>query len=245
MRRLRLFAILMLCSLPVSAADLLVAVASNFHPVLEEIVARFGAETGHRVRLVPGSTGKHYAQIRNGAPFDLFLAADIERPQKLEQEGLAVSGSRFTYALGTLVLWSPDEQLIDPDGDVLRSAPFRRLAIANPRLAPYGRAARQTLETMGLWEALRPRLVRGENIAQAFHFVHSGNAELGLLARSQINTLPAGSRGSAWEVPAELHEPIAQQCVLLRDSPAARRFLDHLRAPETLAVIRQFGYAHP
>ena len=245
MRRRLLLVALMLVTPPLAAAELLVAVASNFRPAMEQIAIAFEKTTGHRVRLVPGSTGKHYAQIRNGAPFDIFLAADIERPLRLEREGLAVPESRFTYALGSLVLWSPQANLVDADGEVLDSQPFRRLAIANPRLAPYGHAAMQVLESRGLWKTLQSRLVRGENVSQAFHFVHSGNADLGFVARSQILASNNDAGGSAWTVPQALYSPIEQQCVMLRDSPAARRFLEQLRTPETLALIQQFGYAAP
>lgn len=234
---------LVLAVAPTRAETLLVAVASNFKPALERIVGRFEASTGHPVKLVSGATGKHYAQIRHGAPFDLFFAADEQRPQRLEREGLAVAGSRFTYASGALVLWSPRADVVDPSGDVLRSGDYRRLAIANPRLAPYGRAARQALVRLGLWDELQGRLVRGENIAQAFHFVRSGNAELGLVAEAQLHAAGIADEGSWWRVPAALHAPIHQQCVLLRDSAPARKLLDFVRSAEALAVLREFGYA--
>ncbi len=245
MRRLLLFLMLMLGSVPLSAADLLVAVASNFRPTLERIAGAFETQTGHQVRLVAGSTGKHYAQIVHGAPFDLFLAADSERPLRLEQHGLVVAGTRFTYAQGALVLWSPRPELVDADGEVLRGESFRRLAIANPRLAPYGRAAMEVLDAMGLREKLQDRLVRGENIAQAFHFVRSGNADIGLLAHSQVLANSNETGGSLWVIPTTRYSPIRQQCVMLRDTAQGRRFMAFLRSPEALAIIRQFGYAAP
>ena len=240
--------LLLLCLLvlPVQAGEVLrVAVASNFLPVARLLAQSFEAETGHRVKLVPGATGRLYAQIVRGAPFDLFLAADRVRPQRLEREGRIVPGSRRTYALGRLVLWSPDPQRIRDGSGVLRRGDFYRLAIANPRLAPYGRAAREVLERLGLWQALTPRLVRGENIAQAFHFVQSGNAELGFIAAAQWQGLPAARRGSAWPVPANLHEPIEQQMVLLSPRPAARAFHAWLLRPESRGVVRRSGYEVP
>jgi len=241
----RLTALLLLasCSSGTLAAQLVVAVASNFQPAMQALAQGFETKTGHTLRLVTGSTGKHYAQIHNGAPYDLFFAADSERPRRLEQEGLALPDSRFTYAIGALVLWSPDTGVVDAAGKVLRGDSFKRLAIANPRLAPYGKAAREALRTLGLWEALQDRLVRGENIAQAFHYVHSGNAQLGLIAHSQLQW--SNAPGSRWAVPTELYAPIEQQAVLLKDTSAGREFLTFVRSPEAVAIIRQFGYAVP
>jgi molybdate transport system substrate-binding protein len=237
-----LLLLLSLCPGPALAAEaLLIAVASNFQPALEVIAGQFTAQTGQRVELISGSTGKHYAQILQGAPFDLFFAADSERPRRLEQAGIALPGTRFRYAEGELVLWSPQADRVDPQGEILRDGSFRRLAIANPRLAPYGLAAQQTLQSLGLWDGLQDRLVRGENIAQAFHFVHSGNAELGLLARSQIVTTAVG--GSYWMVPRDLHRAIEQHAVLLREGEAARAFLRYVRSPAALEIIHRFGYA--
>ena len=146
----------------------------------------FEKQSGHDVVLAPGSTGKHFAQIQNGAPFDVFLAADAERPKLLEEGGKAVSGSRFTYAVGSVVLWSPKNGLVDPEAEVLREGKFKRLAIANPRLSPYGKAAQQILENLGLWDSIKSRIVQGENIAQTFQFISTGNAELGFISLSQI-----------------------------------------------------------
>lgn len=227
--------------LPV-ADEIRVAVASNFAEAARRLATAFEAESGHRVTLVIGATGKLYAQIHHGAPFDAYLAADRRRPERLEREGLARPGSRFTYALGELVLWSPRPGYVDPEGRVLEAGEFRHLAIANPRLAPYGRAAREVLEALGLWQRLQGRMVRGENIGQAFQFVRSGNAELGFVARSQLGGAEAGSR---WPVPSDLHAPIVQQAVLLKEKPAARAFLAFLRGRRGRAIITDQGYRLP
>jgi len=209
------------------------------------IARRFEAVSGHEVTLIPGSTGKLHAQIVNGAPFDLFLAADTERPSRLEQLGVAVRGTRFTYALGRLVLWSPDPDLVDARGAVLASARFRFLAIANPELAPYGRAAHEALAALGLWEALQARLVRGENIGQTYQFVRSGNAQLGLVAAAQLARDAGRPPGSGWDVPAGLHAPIEQQAVLLKDTRAGRELLEFLRGGAALRLIADNGYLVP
>ena len=227
------------------ADEIRVAVASNFRPAMTAAAERFRHGSGHVVTLIPGSTGKHYAQIRNGAPFDAFYAADSERPSRLEREQRSVPGSRFTYAVGRLVLWSPDAGLVDPGGEVLASGRFRHLAIANPDLAPYGAAARSVLRSLGLWELLAPRLVRGENIAQVFQFVISGNAELGFVARSQLETPGSEFAGSSWQPPPELYPPIEQQAVLLRDTPAGRAFMRFMQGEEARAIIRAYGYDSP
>ena len=227
------------------ADEIRVAVASNFRPALAAAAERFRQSAGHEVVLIPGSTGKHYAQILNGAPFDAFFAADAERPRRLEEEGRSVPGSRFTYAVGQLVLWSPDAGLVDADGEVLKSGAFRHLSIANPRLAPYGAAARSVLQALGLWEALTPRLVRGENIAQTFQFVISGNAQLGFVARSQLEAPGQAFGGSSWLPPPELYPPIEQQAVLLRDSPAGRAFMTFMRGEEARAIVGAYGYDSP
>lgn len=246
----RIAAALALClapapSPPAAAAEVLVAVASNFADVAAALAVRFEAATGHAVVLSPGSTGRHFTQIKGGAPFAVFLAADAERPQRLEAEGLAVAGSRFTYAVGRLVLWSPRPGLVDADGAVLAAGSFAHLAIANPELAPYGQAAREALAALGLWDGLAPRLVRGENIAQAYQFVAGGAAELGFVALSQVRRPDRTAAGSLWEVPEGLHAPIVQQAVLLRDEPAARAFLEFLRGDEARAVIAAYGYGAP
>jgi molybdate transport system substrate-binding protein len=233
-------------SSPSAFADTLrVAVASNFQPAMKELAVAFQNRSGHQLTASYGSTGKHYAQIVNGAPFDLFLAADAERPRRLELEGFAVAGSRFTYAVGKLVLWSPVEGLIQDGHKTLIDGQFRFLAIANPRIAPYGRAAKQVLRGLGLWEAMQPRMVRGENIAQAFAFVKSGNAELGFIAWSQLPPPLAGGGGSVWMVPQELYQPIEQQGVLLKDGPVARAFLEFVRSEQAAALIMAHGYERP
>lgn len=229
---------------PSAAADLHLAVAANYTGTMEVLAARFEAQTGHRLRVSYGSTGKLYAQIRHGAPFDVFLAADRRRPRLLEQQGLAVAGSRFTYARGRLALWSPGAVAVTGP-ETLRRGGFVHLAIANPKTAPYGLAAEQVLQHLRLWQSLRPRLVRGENIAQTFHYVDSGAAELGFVALAQLRGPKAPSGGSSWEVPEDLHAPIEQQAVLLRHgaaNPAARAFLSFLKGAEAQKVNARFGY---
>lgn len=228
---------------PAAADRIQVAVASNFTGTLARLADHFERRSGHQVVLVPGSTGKHYAQISNGAPFDAFFAADVRRPALLEQEGAAVPGSRFTYAIGKLVLWSPTPGLVDSSGDVLKHRTFRHLAIANPRLAPYGRAAREALQALELWPTMEHKLVYGENIGQTFHFVNSGNAELGLVAYAQIKD--AGIEGGYWKLPSSLYAPIEQQAVALVDSPATRAFLAYVKDDEAVGIIRGLGYDTP
>ena len=226
----------------VLAAEIRVAVASNFARAMTSLARDFEENTGHKVKLVFGSTGKHYAQIRNGAPFDVFFAADIKRPRLLEEEGVSVSGTRFTYATGKLILWSPMPEYVDAEGRVLRHGNFGHLAIANPDLAPYGRAAREFLESRGLWNELKQKAVRGENIGQAFQFVSSGNAELGLVAFAQVKNIDRPLQGSYWEVPQSLYTPIEQQAVLLTDNEAGRSFISYVRSKPALKIIRNHGY---
>ncbi|WP_421867317.1 molybdate ABC transporter substrate-binding protein [Motiliproteus sp.] len=230
---------------PTGQADTLrIAVASNFSDAIRPLARQFEADSGHRIQLIFGSTGKHYAQILNGAPFDAFLAADSRRPELLEQQGRTVAGSRFTYAIGQLALWSPDPN----GGDLqqqLKLTQFRHLAIANPKLAPYGRAAWQLLDKLGLQQSLRGKLVRGENIGQTFHFVSSGNAELGLVALSQITDPQQPIPGRHWLVAPSLYEPIVQQAVQLQRSPAIDAFMNYLRSDSVIELIRQHGYAIP
>lgn len=229
-----------------TAEPLTLAVAANFAGALETLAEQYEADTGDRVRISVGSTGRLYAQIRNGAPFDAFFAADVERPRKLEAQGLSVPDSRFTYAVGRLALWSPDPGRVDDAGRILATGGFEHLAIANPRLAPYGLAARQTLEKMGLWETLQPRLVRGENIGQTFHFVSSGHAELGFVALSQIpRDDDGGVRGSHWRIPTALYDPIEQQAVSLQDTQALREFMRFVRSDRARALIHRAGYTTP
>ncbi len=229
------------------AETVLVAVASNFAEAVTEIASDFGAETGHRITISLGATGKIYAQIRAGAPFDAFLAADQARPEMLEAEGLARAGSRFTYAIGRLTLWSADPQRIAGDPrSVLTNPIVRAIAIANPALAPYGLAAQQTLQKMGLWPQLKARLVTAENIGQAFALAATGNAQLGFVATPLLK----GKRGMAlggsrWDVPGDMHAPIRQDAVLLKRAGAniaAPAFLDFLRGPKARAILARLGY---
>ncbi len=229
----------------VMAEEIRVVVASNFTDALREIAERFEMKTQHKVTIISGSTGKHYAQISNGAPFDAFFAADVKRPELLEQQGLAVPGSRFTYAVGKLVLWSPEPNFVDTSAKVLKQGKFNHLSIANPKLAPYGRAAQQVLEKLGVWNKLQGRMVRGENIGQAFQFVKSGNAKLGFVAFSQIQRPDNAIEGSFWKVPESLYEPIEQQAVLIKDNEAAHAFLAFVKQDEALQIIRGFGYGTP
>jgi molybdate transport system substrate-binding protein len=242
----QLAAILALCSCSAppgtEAGEVRVAVATNFAEVMEELGRRFEEASGHTVLVSSASSGALYAQIRNGAPFDVFFSADTERPELLEQDGVAVAGTRFTYAVGRLALWSPDPALVDGDGEVLESGQFRFLAIANPEIAPYGAAARQVLERRGLWDGIQDRLVRGQDIGQAYAFVYSRSAELGFVALAQIQRPGAAIEGSSWLVPDSEHEPIEQQAVLLADTPAAREFLAFMRGEDAKALIQSFGY---
>jgi molybdate transport system substrate-binding protein len=219
-----------------------IAVAQNFAETAKRIGEAFAKASGHSALFSAGSTGKLYAQIEGGAPFEVFLSADSERPVLLEKNGLAVGGSRFTYARGRLVLWSADPDLVDPQGDVLALRSWRHLAVANPRIAPYGAAARQVLVNRGLWAGLGDRLVQGEDIGQTFQFVATGNAQLGFVALSQLVARDGGSR---WLVPAELHAPLDQQAVLLergRDAPECAAFLEFLRSADARAMIEAAGY---
>jgi molybdate transport system substrate-binding protein len=228
-----------------SGGEIHIAVASNFTDPIQTIANSFEQQTGHRVILSPGSSGKHYAQIINKAPFDVFFSADIMRAELLEKEGVIQPGTRFTYAIGKLVLWSPKKDFIGEEGEVLFSGKFHHISIANPRLAPYGRAAREVLQKLGLWEKIRSRIVQGENISQAYQFVKSGNAELGFVANSQVSHHERKIEGSIWEIPRKLYSPIEQQAVLLTDSDAARTFLDYVGSSEGQRIIRMYGYDLP
>lgn len=225
----------------------MVAVAANFSEAAERLAADFGGAAGHEITLAAGSTGKLYAQIRNGAPFDVFLAADRLRPELLERGGLAEPGSRVTYAVGRLTLWSADPNGVAADGRVtLREGKFRRLAMANPELAPYGAAALRALLALGLHDGLRSRIVTGENVGQAHALAATGNADLGFVALSYALSARNRSRGSRWDVPARLHDPIRQDAVLLRrgrGNAAARAFLAYLRTAGAREIIESFGYA--
>ena len=229
------------------AAEVSVAVAANFTAPMRKIAARFEQDTGHKATLAFGSTGRFYAQIRNGAPFEVLLAADDETPARIEREGLGVSGSSYTYAIGKLVLWSKQPTLVDAKGLVLQSASFDKIAVADPKLAPYGAAAMETMAKRGVLDALRPRFVQGENIAQTHQFVATQNAALGFVAMSQVYADGRLTEGSAWPVPADLHTPIRQDAVLLtkgQTNPAAVALLQYLKGDKARAIIRAYGYDH-
>lgn len=230
---------------PVHADEVQVAVAANFTAPIQAIAADFEKDTGHKLIAAFGATGQFYTQIKNGAPFDVFLSADDTTPQKLETEGDTVKGSRFTYAVGTLALWSAKEGYVDANGEVLEHNRFKHLSIANPKAAPYGLAATQVLAIKGLTDKVKNKLVEGQNITQAYQFVSTGNAELGFVALSQIYKDGKLSSGSAWIVPSSLHDPIKQDAVILnkgKDSAAAKALVDYLKGPKAAAVIKSYGY---
>ncbi len=235
------------CSVAIQAdaAEVNVAVAANFTAPMQEIAVAFTQNTGHSVVLSIGATGSLYAQIVNGAPYEMLLSADRKTPARLEEEGLGLSGTRFTYAVGKLALWSKHPGLIDQEGEVLRTGHFEKIALANPALAPYGAAAVATLAHLGLLEQLQPKFVQGESIAQAFQFVATGNAPLGFVALSQIYENGQLTEGSAWIVPASLHAPIEQDAMILangKDNPAATSFAAFLQSETAISIICNFGY---
>ncbi len=232
-------------SLASQSAEVQVAVAANFTAPMQKIAAEFEKDTGHKVLLSSGATGKFYAQIKNGAPFEVFLAADDETPAKLETEGDAVPGSRFTYAIGKLMLWSAQPGYVDDQGAVLKKGQFQHLAIANPKTAPYGAAAMEVLTHLNLLDAVQPKLVTGENIAQAHQFVATGNAQLGFVALSQVMENGKLTGGSGWQVPTKLYEPIRQDAVILakgKDQPAAEALMKYLKGRKATAIIKSYGY---
>jgi molybdate transport system substrate-binding protein len=227
------------------ADEIQVAVAANFTAPIKAIAADFEKDTGHKLVTSFGATGQFYTQIKNGAPFEVFLAADDTTPAKLESENEIVNGSRFTYAVGTLALWSAKDGYVDDKGEVLKSGKFEHLSIANPKAAPYGLAATQTLDKLGLTDATHSKIVEGQSIAQAYQFVQTGNAELGFVALSQVFKDGKLTGGSAWIVPANLHEPIKQDAVILnkgKDNAAAKALMDYLKGPKAAAIIKSFGY---
>ena len=243
--RLSLFFLIGFLAGTVSAEEMQVAVAANFSVPMQIIAAAFEKDTGHKAQLAFGSTGKFYAQIRNGAPFQVFLSADDETPARLEREGMTVAATRFTYSIGKLALWSPKEGVVDNKGDVLRKGGYAHLSIANPKVSPYGSAALEVLKNLGLLEAVHPKFVQGENIAQTYQFVASGNAELGFVALSQISKDGKLIVGSAWFVPGTLHSPIRQDAVLLakgRGSTAASALMAYLKSNKAKTIIRAYGY---
>lgn len=227
------------------ADEVQVAVAANFTAPIQAIAKDFEKDTGHKLVASFGATGQFYSQIKNGAPFEVFLSADDTTPEKLENEGETVKGSRFTYAIGTLALWSPKAGYVDDKGEVLKKNDYKHLSIANPKAAPYGLAATQVLAKLNLTEATKGKLVEGQNITQAFQFVSTGNAELGFVALSQIYKDGKVSNGSAWIVPANLHDPIKQDAVILnkgKDNAAAKALVDYLKGPKAAEVIKSYGY---
>lgn len=245
MKKFLLFLILScLAVTPALAEQVLVAVAANFIPPFREIAMEFEKSSGHQVQVAAGSSGNFFTQIKNGAPFDVFFSADNERPKKLEEEGFGVKESRFTYAFGRVVLWSPDADLVKGD-ETLRSKKFKRLAMANPKTAPYGVAAMQTMQKLELWEGLQPNIVMGENLGQTMGFVESGNAPLGFLALSQVMDPKYKGKGSRWDVPKDLHEPIQQDVILLtkaKDNAAAKALMEFMQGPQAKVVIERYGY---
>ena len=245
--RLGLAALLGLAVVPAAhGGEAIIAVATNFRNVAELLKLDFERQSGHAIELAAGSTGKLYAQIIMGAPYDAFLAADQVRPERLEREGFAAPGTRFTYAIGVLTLWSADAGLLETaSADVLSSPDIRHVAVASPALAPYGAAAKQALGGLGLWDAVRNKLVMGQNVGETFSMVATGNAEAGFVALSAVLDPRTGGRGSRWDVPGELYDPIRQDAVLLMrgaDNDAASQFLQFLRTPDARAVMRQSGY---
>ncbi|WPC65706.1 molybdate ABC transporter substrate-binding protein [Rhodoferax ferrireducens] len=222
-----------------------VAVAANFAEPIKAVAAVLEKTTGHTLKVTLGSTGKLYAQIKNGAPFDVLLAANTATPAALESDGLSTPGSRFSYATGKLVLWSADATKVDAKGDVLKSGNFRKVAYANPKTAPYGAAAVQVMDRLGLTSTLTPKLVQGESIGQAFNFVHTGNAELGFVAMSQVLEGGKLKGGSMWLIPQALYSPIQQDAVLLQhgaNNPAAQALMKLLQSPNIKDLIRSYGY---
>ena len=227
------------------ADEVQVAVAANFTAPIQAIAKDFEKDTGHKLVAAFGATGQIYTQIKNGAPFEVFLSADDSTPAKLEQEGEIVKGSRFTYAVGTLAVWSAKDNYVDAKGDVLKANNYRHLSIANPKAAPYGLAATQVLARLGLTDATKAKIVEGQSITQAYQFVSTGNAELGFVALSQVYKDGKITSGSAWIVPANLHEPIKQDAVILnkgKDNAAAKALMEYLKGPKAAAIIKSYGY---
>lgn len=230
---------------PALADEVKVAVAANFTAPIQKIAASFEKDTGHKLLVSTGATGAFYAQIKNGAPFEVFLSADDETPAKLESEGVGVKGSRFTYAIGKLVLWSAKPGFVDAKGEVLKKGGFEHLALANPKTAPYGTAGLETMKKLGLYEAIQPKIVQGENISQTQQFVASGNAELGFVALSQVWKDGVLTSGSGWIVPADMYSPIRQDAILLHTGagkPGAEALMKYLKSDKAKEVIKSYGY---
>ena len=242
--RISLLSAALVPAVPAYADQVQAAVAANFIPPFREIAEAFEKATGHQVQTSAGSSGKFYAQIKNGAPFEVFFSADDERPKRLEEEGFGVQGQRFTYAIGRLVLWSPDPKLVYGE-DTLRKGEFKHLAMANPQTAPYGAAAMQAMLKLGVWESLQPRLVQGENLGQTSGFIESGNAQLGFLALSQVMDPKLKGKGSRWDVPTSLHDPIRQDALLLTNgqrNAAAKALMEFMHGAQAQNIIQRYGY---
>ena len=245
MKRLSTLILSLLAVATAHADEVQVAVAANFTGPMQVISVLFERDTGHKASLSFGSTGKFYAQIVNGAPFEVLLSADDETPAKLVKEGHAVAGTPFTYAIGKLVLWSADARLVDAKGEVLKKGGFKHLSLANPKTAPYGKAGMQVMTKLGVADSIKPLLVQGENISQTHQFIATGAAELGFIAYSQVIKNGAIGSGSGWLVPAHLYDPIRQDAVILakgKDKPAAIALMNYLKGEKALAVIKSFGY---
>lgn len=245
----RSYLIALVCSVfgmsTIQADTLTLAVAANFSAPMEQIATEFEATTGHHLAISVGSTGRFYAQIRHGAPYDVLLSADAQTPKKLVDEGLALSDSLQTYAIGRLVLYSNNPNLVDSQGDVIKTGHFSKIALADPKLSPYGKAALQTLDALGMTQTLRSKFVFGESIGQTWQFVATGNAPLGFVAGAQISHPDQKARGSYWVVPGHLHEPLRQDMVILnraKDKKAAREFLAWMSGPEAWRIMTGFGY---
>jgi len=248
MKRLAVLLSALCCTALAQADEVQVAVAANFTAPMQKIAAEFEKDTGHKAILAFGATGKFYAQIANGAPFEVLLAADDETPAKLEKELLAAPHTRFTYAIGKLVLWSAKDGYVDAKGDLLKKGDFKHLALANPKAAPYGAAAMETMSKLGVLAALQPKFVQGENIAQTHQFVATGNAEVGFVALSQVFKDGKLTSGSAWIVPDQFHDPIRQDAVVLakgRSKPAPAALVDYLKGAKAKAIIKSYGYEMP
>ena len=245
MKRTLSLLLALFAALPALADEVQVAVAANFTGPMQVIAALFERDTGHKANLAFGATGKFYAQITNGAPFEVLLSADDETPARLIKEGYGVSGSAFTYAIGKVVLWSAEPKLVDAKGEILKKGGFKHIAVANPKTAPYGAAAMQVLGKLGVADTLKPLIVQGENIAQTHQFVSTGAAELGFVAYSQVIKNGQIGSGSGWVIPGKLYDPIRQDAVILtkgKDKPAAIALLNYLKGEKAQTVIKSFGY---
>lgn len=246
MKRFAALLVALLATVSVHAEEVTVAVAANFTGPMQVIAPLFERDTGHKAKVSYGATGGFFAQINNGAPFEILLSADDETPAKLVKSGQGVAGSTFTYAIGKLVLWSATPNLVDAKGEILKKGGFKHVSIANPKTAPYGTAAIQALTKLGLLDSIKPLFVQGDNITQTYQFAATGAAELGFVAYSQVIKNDKIGSGSGWVVPGELYDPIRQDAVLLakgKSNPAALALLDYLKGEKAQAVIKSFGYA--